>query len=100
MTSGDSRPAREAALRFLSSLSPRDHVGLLTLPEVVVEPTTDHAQVREALLRISGLAPQERSASEAACRARLVLNTLAGLLQTMAAAEGPKTVVAPEVQVK
>ena len=89
---GRERPAREAALRFLSRLSPRDHVGLMTLPEVTVEPTTDHAQVREALLQMTGLSPQERTPSEAACRARLVLNTLAGMLQAMAAAEGPKTV--------
>jgi hypothetical protein len=41
---GRERPAREAALRFLSRLSPSDHVGVTTLPEVVVEPTTDHAQ--------------------------------------------------------
>jgi VWFA-related protein len=89
---GRERPAREAALRFLSHLSPADHVGLMTLPEVAVEPTTDHAQVRDALLRMTGLSPQERTPSEAACRARLVLNTLAGMLQAMVGAEGPKTV--------
>jgi hypothetical protein len=89
---GRERPAREAALRFLSGLSPRDHVGLVTLPRVEVEPTTDHDQVREALLRMTGLSPQERTPSESACRARLVLNTLSGMLQAMAAAEGPKTI--------
>jgi VWFA-related protein len=89
---GRERPAREAALRFLSRLSPHDHVGLMTLPEVAVEPTTDHAQVREALLHMTGLSPQERTPSEASCRARLVLNTLAGMLQAMVGAEGPKTV--------
>jgi VWFA-related protein len=89
---GRERPARDAALRFLSRLSPRDHVGVTTLPEVVVEPTTDHAQVREALLHVTGLSPQQRTPSESACRARLVLNTLAGMLQSMAGAEGPKTV--------
>ena len=89
---GRERPAREAALRFLSRLSSRDHVGLTTLPEVIVEPTTNHAQVREALMRITGLSPQERTPSEAACRARLVLTTLTGMLQSMVATEGPKTV--------
>lgn len=89
---GRERPAREAALRFLSRLSPLDHVGVTTLPEVIVEPTTDHAQVRDALSRLTGLSPQERTQSDAACRARLVLNTLTGMLQAMAGAEGPKTI--------
>ncbi len=89
---GRERPARDAALRFLSHLTARDHVGLMTLPEVAVEPTTDHAQVRDALMHMTGMAPQERTPSESACRARLVLNTLAGMLQAMAGAEGPKTV--------
>ncbi len=89
---GRERPAKEAALRFLSRLSPQDHVGLLTLPEVTVEPTTDHGQVRDALLRLTGIAPQERTPSESACRARVVLNTLTGMLQAMVGAEGPKTI--------
>jgi len=89
---GRERPAREAALRFLSHLSPNDHVGLMTLPEVAVEPTTDHARVREALLHVTGLSAQERTQSEAACRARQVLNTLSGMLEAMVAADGPKTV--------
>ncbi len=89
---GRERPAREAALRFLSGLSPRDRVGLVTLPRVEVEPTNDHEQVRQALLQMTGQAPQERAASDAACRGRVVLNTLSGLLGTLALTDGPKTV--------
>jgi VWFA-related protein len=89
---GRERPAREAALRFLSSLSPRDRVGLVTLPRVEVEPTNDHDQVRTALLGLTGLSSQERTASEAACRGRLVLNTLTGLLKTLVFLDGPKTI--------
>ena len=89
---GRERPAREAALRFLSGLSPRDRVGLVTLPRVEVEPTNDHAQVRDALLQLTGLSPQERTASEAACRGRLLLNTLTGLLKTLVFPDGPKTI--------
>lgn len=89
---GRERPAREAALRFLSGLSPRDWVGLVSLPRAEVEPTHDHNQVREALLQMTGLSPQERTASEAACRGRLMLNTLTGLLKTLVFHDGPKTI--------
>jgi VWFA-related protein len=89
---GRERPAREAALRFLSGLSPRDRVGLVTLPRVEVEPTNDHDQVQQALQQMTGIAPQDRSASDAACRGRQLLNTLSGLLKTLAPIEGPKTI--------
>ena len=89
---GRERPARDAALRFLTTLSSRDRVGLATLPRVEVEPTTDHEQIREALMHMTGLSPQERTASDAACRSRLILNTLTGVLQSMAAVDGPKTI--------
>lgn len=89
---GRERPAREAALRFLSGLSPRDRVGLASLPRVEVELTNDHEQVRDALTRMTGLSPQERTSSEAACRGRLILNTLASMLQGLAATDGPKTI--------
>jgi hypothetical protein len=89
---GRERPAREAALRFLSGLSPRDRVGLVSLPRVEVELTSDHEQVRNALTSMTGLSPQERTPSEAACRGRLILNTLASMLQSLAALDGPKTI--------
>jgi VWFA-related protein len=89
---GRERPAREAALRFLSGLSPRDRVGLASLPRVEVELTNDHEQVRDALMRMTGLSPQEHAASDAACRGRLILNTLASMLQSLAAIDGPKTI--------
>ena len=41
---------------------------------------------------MTGLSPQERSSSDAACRGRLVLNTLTGLLKTLALTDGPKTI--------
>ena len=89
---GRERPAREAALKFLSGLSGHDRVGLVSLPRVDVEPTTDHSQVREKLATMTGLSPQERTASEAACHGRLVLNTLSGLLNALATVDGPKTI--------
>lgn len=88
---GRERPARDAALRFLAGLSPRDRVGVTSLPRVEVELTNDHQQVREALAAMTGLSPQDRGASDAACRGRLILNTLASMLRRLAVIDGPKT---------
>ncbi len=89
---GRERPARDAALRFLSDLSPRDRVGLTSLPRVEVELTNDHRQVRDALSGMTGLSSQYRQPSEAACRTRLILNTLSSMLRSMAVLDGPKTI--------
>lgn len=110
---GKERPAREAAARFLGALSTRDRVALLTLPRgsVNVDLTRDHEQVRSALSRITGHAPQtagtalpstpraagatasQLSTSDRACSSRLTLNALAGALESIADIEGPKAVV-------
>jgi VWFA-related protein len=110
---GRERPARDGAIRFLRSLSPRDRVGLITLPRgaTLVEPTRDHETIRTALLRITGQAPQTTSpalqatvgipgqsstqvaTSERACMTRLTLESLAGLLQSLDPPDEPKTIV-------
>jgi VWFA-related protein len=109
---GRERPARDAAIKFLHSLSPRDRVGLATVPRgsTLVDPTRDHEQVRQALLQISGQAPQttapglpggintpgQTSAqvgqSDRACMTRMALDDLAGILKTFDGEE-PKAVV-------
>jgi VWFA-related protein len=111
---GRERPARDAAMRFLATLSPRDQVGLVTMPRgrVEVDLTRDHEEIKTALQRITGQAQQTASlgmpavpraagvtgdqaaTSDRACSARLTLSTLTGLLQSMATrSEGPKTLV-------
>jgi VWFA-related protein len=113
ITPGKERPVRDAAMRFLGGLSPRDRVGLATMPRggMVVPLTRDHEQVRTALGRISGQAPQTSSPglpalprvgavssaqvdqSERACTTRLTLGDLATMLEGLASMEEPKTVV-------
>ena len=113
ITPGKERPARDAAIRFLASLSPRDRVGLMTMPRagVMVDVTRDHEQIRTALGRVTGQAPQtlgqgvpavprapgvsaeDLATSERACSSRLVLNELAGTLPTLGDPDEPKTIV-------
>lgn len=111
---GKERPARDAATRFLATLSSRDQVGLVTMPRgrVEVDLTRDHEEVRTALSRITGQASQTASlgmpavprasgvssdqaaTSDRACSSRLALNTLTGLLDSLRTRmDGPKTVV-------
>jgi VWFA-related protein len=109
---GRERPARDAAIKFLHSLSPRDRVGLATVPRgsTLVDPTRDHEQVRQALLQISGQAPQttapglpavpgapgqtaaQMAQSDRACMTRMALDDLAGILKGFDGEE-PKAVV-------
>jgi VWFA-related protein len=110
---GRERPARDAAVRFLAMLSPRDYVGLVTMPRgsVLVDLTRDHEQVRTALSRVTGQARQtegrdvaaagrmpgvsasDAQASDKACGSRLTLNTLATMMPTMSGFDGPKSIV-------
>ena len=99
---GRERPAADALDRMLSRLSPADRVGLATMPHggVEVELTTNHEDVRAALRRIRGIAPQAPAGvpqasidSEKACNSRLTLSTLSGLLQALSVVEGPKSIV-------
>jgi VWFA-related protein len=109
---GRERPVRDAAARFLAGLSVRDRVGLVTIPRgaVSVPLTRDHEEVRSALARISGAAPQtstqalpavpripgvsamEVANSDRACTTRLTLGDLSTLLTGLASDE-PKTIV-------
>jgi VWFA-related protein len=95
ITAGKERPARDAAIRFLSTLSPRDRVGVVLIPRgrVDVDLTTDHQRVAAALNRVVGQAPENPSESDLLCRSRLTLQGLADLLRSTARIDGPKTIV-------
>jgi VWFA-related protein len=51
------RAANEAARLFIDRLAPRDYVGLATFPtsSLLISPTQDHHEVRDALDRIVGM---------------------------------------------
>ena len=53
---GAARPVMQNALKFVDRLQPSDRIGVVAVPSPgeVVDFTTDHAKVREALLRVTG----------------------------------------------
>jgi VWFA-related protein len=92
---GRERPLREAVDRFLAVLSPRDRVGLLTMPYggFRVQPTNDLAKVRAELAKVGGQGSVNESGSEMACRTRRTLESLVGLVSGLAASESPTNVL-------
>jgi VWFA-related protein len=60
---GAARSAMNSAKRFVDTLTPEDRVAVIAIPSPgeLVDFTTDHDQVREALLRIVGTASPARS---------------------------------------
>ena len=94
------RPGREQVLRdavrlFVMGLSSRDRVALVTLPYggLKVDFTVEHERISNALLKIVGQAPQGETGSELACRTRRTLESLVGVLGSLAGGMGPTTLV-------
>jgi VWFA-related protein len=53
---GSARPVMQNALKFVDRLQPNDRIALVAVPAPgeLVDFTTDHAKVREAMLRVTG----------------------------------------------
>jgi hypothetical protein len=92
---GRERPLRDAVEKFLSALSPRDRVGLVTMPYggFRVQPTNDLTRVRAELAKVGGQGSSNESGSEMACRTRRTLESLVGLVSGFGALEGPTNVM-------
>jgi hypothetical protein len=92
---GHERDVRTQAEAILSSLQPGDRAGLLVLPRPVVRvaPTTDIAQVRAALGKITGRRPLRSTVEDNNCRTRDSLETLRGAVESLASLDGSKLVV-------
>jgi VWFA-related protein len=90
-----SRPTLDASGRFVRMLAPSDRVALITMPRggVLVDFTTNHTKVMEALDTVSGQGSASTSTTDHACRTRDTLNALTSLFDGIAASPGPKTVV-------
>ena len=75
---GGEAPVREAAGQFLSHLSPRDRVGIVTIPRggLNLGLTPDHATVQSALSALTGRSVRAETEADAACRARQILESL------------------------
>jgi hypothetical protein len=94
---GKEQPLKDAVSRFLNTLSSRDRLSVVTVPHgsVKTDLTNDHDRVRQIVNAISGNAPREETGSEAACRSRLTLQALTGLLESLRVGESPTTSFAP-----
>jgi hypothetical protein len=94
------RAGRETALRnavraFSKSLDPGDRVALAVVPYdgLVVNFTTNHEDVMDRLTSGAGRALREEGSSEFACRSRVTLESIRGLLEGLSGGVGPTTVV-------
>jgi hypothetical protein len=94
ITPGREQALRDAVVQLLAALSARDRVGLVTVPGggANVGLTRRHDNVRLALAEIVARAPRGETASDAACRTRLTLESLKALVGSVSA-ESPTTVV-------
>ena len=95
LSTGKEAPLRSAVRRFLSALTPRDRVALVTMPYggLRVDFTNEHDRVAQALATIAGQASRTETGSDAACRTRRTLESLVGLLEGLGEPEGPTTVM-------
>jgi len=80
---GGEAPVREAAGQFLSHLSPRDRVGIITIPRggLNLGLTPDHATVQSALAALTGRAVSAETDADAACRTRQILDSLMNVVR-------------------
>jgi VWFA-related protein len=91
---GNERLTKQAVEQFLSAVPAGDRVALITLPQPTTrtDPTTPE-DVRKALARVAGIAPQNPSDDQVACRTRETLETLRNILDSLAANDQPSTVM-------
>ncbi len=92
---GRERPMRAALKRFLGALAPHDRVSVVTVPYggLKIDFTTNRAKVIEVIGGIAGRAPDVESTQTGSCRTRNVLQSLDGLLSSLAGGEGPTSVL-------
>ena len=91
---GNERLAKQAIDQFLNTLAPSDRVALITLPLPTVRTdATTAAELRQALARVSGVAPPNPSDDEKSGRTRQTLESMHALLSSLAASDLPSTVI-------
>jgi VWFA-related protein len=92
---GNEQPLRSAVSHFLTGLSSRDRVAVVTVPHggLKVDFTGDRSRVRQALSAITGHANDRETATDAAVRTRTTLQQITGWLENLGGGQGPTTVV-------
>ncbi len=91
---GNDRLVKQTIDQFLKTLGPDNRVALMTTPRPTTrtDPTSAD-EVRQALERVAGVATQQPTESDVACRTRDTLEALRGLMSNLAGARTPATVV-------
>jgi hypothetical protein len=92
---GTEKALKEALEQFVTSLGPKDRVGVVTMPRgtVRLEPTTGRPALRETLAKVTGRAPASRSSSDEQCHTRDVLDELRNLLTSMTSVDDQQTLL-------
>lgn len=92
---GREAPLRTAIRDFARSLSPTDRVALAVVPYdgLIVNFTTDHARVFDRIATAAGRSLRNETTSDFACRSRVTLEAIRGLLDGMTGGVGPTTVI-------
>ena len=80
---GREEPVRQAVTQLVQALTPADRVGIVALKQggVNVAPSTQHAAVLAALSKIITTGSSTESTMDLACRTKVMLGTLGGLLR-------------------
>lgn len=86
---------REALVAFEKRISPRDRIGVFTLPRgsTSLAPTTDRAKFQAAIAGIQGRAKATMTANERLCHGRDALTTLASIMTAANSTGAPTPVV-------
>jgi hypothetical protein len=89
---GREEPVRQSITTLVGALTPSDRVGLMAMKQggLNVPPTTQHAAVLSALPKIIAIGSTSETANSLACRTKVMLGTLGGLLR---AAPPQRTIV-------
>lgn len=92
---GREQRVKDALLKLINSLGPRDQASIVTVPRggASVGLTSDRAKLTETAGRLLGAAPASETGDEAACRSRLTVQAITALLGERAGAETPTEVV-------
>jgi VWFA-related protein len=95
MATGREQRIRDAVTTLINGLGPRDQASIVTVPRggVSINYTADRAKLLEATAKLMGTAPTTETADDAACRSRLTVQAITGLLAQRAGAETPVDVI-------
>ena len=95
LPAGREQRVRDGVIALINLLGPGDQAAVLTVPHggVATPLTSDHSVLLAAAGKLAGSAPSAESAEEAACRSRLTLQAITGILAQRAGTDAPTEVV-------